>query len=120
MCSHTSGVVIYSRFHQNPFMSHGGRHLPCPIILAIGFCNSLYYCTSRAILFCVVFRLEYEYIVKGYMFQKGRLKITVSKIFKVSSCSIFTVENLVSFPADSTILIFFGSGMKIAFSKSPP
>ena len=108
MCSHTSGVVIYSRFHQNPFMSHGGgRHLPCPIILAIGFCNSLYYCTNRAILFCVVFRLEYEYIVKGYMFQKGRLKITVSKIFKVSSCSIFTVENLVSFPADSTIFSFF-------------
>jgi len=33
--------------------------------------------------FC--FRLEYEYIVKGYMFQKGRLKITVSKIYKVWS-----------------------------------
>lgn len=31
------------------------------------------------------FVLEYEYIVKGYMFQKGRLKITVSKILKVHS-----------------------------------
>lgn len=28
-------------------------------------------------------RMDFEYIVKGYMFRKGRMKITVSKIFKV-------------------------------------
>lgn len=28
-------------------------------------------------------RLEFEYIARGYMFRKGRMKITVSKIFKV-------------------------------------
>lgn len=29
-------------------------------------------------------RMDFEYIVRGYMFRKGRMKITVSKIFKVS------------------------------------
>lgn len=28
-------------------------------------------------------RMDYEYIVRGYMFRKGRMKITVSKIFKI-------------------------------------
>lgn len=28
-------------------------------------------------------RLDYEYIIRGYMFRKGRMKITVSKIFKM-------------------------------------
>lgn len=47
------------------------------------------------------FVLEYEYVVKGYMFQKGRLKITVSKIFQVLSSGntdvvdAFTGSNLV-------------------------
>ena len=26
------------------------------------------------------FRLEYEYIAKGYIFRKGRIKITVSRV----------------------------------------
>jgi len=29
-------------------------------------------------------RMEFEYIARGYMFRKGRMKITVSKIFKVA------------------------------------
>lgn len=29
------------------------------------------------------FRLDHEFILKGYMFRKGRMKITVSKIFRV-------------------------------------
>ncbi|CAB0019831.1 unnamed protein product [Nesidiocoris tenuis] len=29
-------------------------------------------------------RLDFEYVARGYMFRKGRMKITVSKIFKVS------------------------------------
>ncbi|KAF7998011.1 hypothetical protein HCN44_009409 [Aphidius gifuensis] len=29
-------------------------------------------------------RLDYEYIIRGYMFRKGRMKITVSKIFKMA------------------------------------
>lgn len=28
-------------------------------------------------------RMEFEYIARGYMFRKGRMKITVSKVFKV-------------------------------------
>lgn len=28
-------------------------------------------------------RIEFEYVARGYMFRKGRMKITVSKIFKV-------------------------------------
>ena len=43
---------------------------------------------------CCVFRLEYEYVVKGYMFQKGRLKITVSKILKVCSVLIMWVYGI--------------------------
>lgn len=30
-------------------------------------------------------RLDFEYIARGYMFRKGRMKITVSKIFKMGS-----------------------------------
>lgn len=33
------------------------------------------------------FRMDFEYILRGYMFRKGRMKITVSKIFKV--CIMF-------------------------------
>ncbi|CAO1399914.1 unnamed protein product [Diamesa hyperborea] len=29
-------------------------------------------------------RLEFEYTIRGYMFRKGRMKITVSKIFKIN------------------------------------
>ncbi|CAM1295879.1 MED18 (predicted) [Pycnogonum litorale] len=29
------------------------------------------------------FRLDHEFILKGYMFRKGRMKITVSKIFRM-------------------------------------
>ncbi|XP_014789612.1 mediator of RNA polymerase II transcription subunit 18 [Octopus bimaculoides] len=29
------------------------------------------------------FRLDYEYVIKGYFFHKGRMKVTVSKIFRM-------------------------------------
>lgn len=32
-------------------------------------------------------RVDYEYIVRGYMFRKGRMKVTVSKIFKMAGMS---------------------------------
>lgn len=32
-------------------------------------------------------RIDYEYIVRGYMFRKGRMKVTVSKIFKMGNIS---------------------------------
>lgn len=35
-------------------------------------------------------RMDFEYIVRGYMFRKGRMKITVSKIFKVNYVSVFS------------------------------
>ena len=44
VCGHTHDVVIYSKFHQNPFRGFeapGGRNLAFPITLAIGFYNSL-------------------------------------------------------------------------------
>ena len=50
MCGHTPDVVIYSKFHRNPFRglgAPGGRNLRIPITLGIGFYNSLYYRTSR-------------------------------------------------------------------------
>ena len=44
MCAHTRD--LYSKFHRNPFIGFGapgGRNLPIPITLAIGFYKSLYY-----------------------------------------------------------------------------
>jgi len=46
MCCHTRDVVIHSRFHQNPlrdFGATGGRNLPFPITLVIGFTTA---CTT--------------------------------------------------------------------------
>jgi len=41
------------------------------------------------------FRMDFEYILRGYMFRKGRMKITVSKIFKVGDISfMFIIINL--------------------------
>ncbi|BFG02555.1 mediator of RNA polymerase II transcription subunit 18 [Drosophila madeirensis] len=42
-------------------------------------------CTSSILEFLTEmgFRLEFEYIAKGYMFRKGRMKITVSKLIKI-------------------------------------
>jgi len=48
MCGHTGDLVIYSKFHRNPFRSFGapgGQNLAFPITLVIGF-YSLYYSTS--------------------------------------------------------------------------
>ena len=28
----------------------------------------------------IIFRLEYEYIAKGFIFRKGRIKVTVSRV----------------------------------------
>jgi len=47
---HVVDLVIYSKFHRNPFMGFGapvGRNLPFFITLSIGFYNSLYNRASR-------------------------------------------------------------------------
>ena len=50
VCGYTRDVVIYSKFHRNPFRrfgAPGGQNMAFPITLAIGFYNSLYFRTSR-------------------------------------------------------------------------
>ena len=50
MCGHTRDLVIYFKFHRDPFSvfgTPGGQNLAFPITLAIRFYNSLYYRTSR-------------------------------------------------------------------------
>lgn len=44
-------------------------------------------CTASIVEFLTElgFRMEFEYRVTGYMFRKGRMKITISKIFKTPS-----------------------------------
>jgi len=37
------------------------------------------------------FRMDFEYILRGYMFRKGRMKITVSKIFKVGDIYVMSI-----------------------------
>lgn len=32
------------------------------------------------------FRLDYEFVLKGFMFRKGRMKVTVAKVCRVSIC----------------------------------
>ena len=46
-------------------------------------------------------RMDFEYIVRGYMFRKGRMKITVSKIFKVI---LVRFEVLRVVPVKNTVL----------------
>lgn len=43
-------------------------------------------CTASIVEFLTEmgFRIDFEYVNRGYMFRKGRMKITVSKIFKMS------------------------------------
>ena len=50
MCGHNLEIVIYPKFHQNPFKGFEAtrcQNLSCPIDLASGVYNSSYYCTSR-------------------------------------------------------------------------
>lgn len=37
--------------------------------------------------------MDFEYILRGYMFRKGRMKITVSKIFKVGNFKLIFIFN---------------------------
>ena len=47
-CCYTATLLYSLGFVTvHAFSSHGGRNLPFPITLAIGFNNSFYYCTSR-------------------------------------------------------------------------
>lgn len=40
-------------------------------------------------------RVDFEFTIKGYMFRKGRMKVTVSKIFKVNSSDAISQSYLV-------------------------
>lgn len=42
------------------------------------------------------FRLDHEFVVRGYYFHKGRMKVTVSKILKMIQQGITTSDNLES------------------------
>ena len=42
---------------------------------------------------CLYFRMDYEFIAKGFFFHKGRMKVTVSKLYKVGSF-VITVDLL--------------------------
>ncbi|KXJ72352.1 hypothetical protein RP20_CCG018315 [Aedes albopictus] len=54
-------------------------------------------CTPHVVEFLTEmgFRVDFEYITKGYMFRKGRMKVTVSKIFKVNSSEPISQSYLV-------------------------
>ncbi|XP_044728437.1 mediator of RNA polymerase II transcription subunit 18 [Chrysoperla carnea] len=39
-------------------------------------------------------RVDFEYIVRGYMFRKGRMKVTVSKIFKMTTIANKPTESV--------------------------
>lgn len=39
--------------------------------------------------------MDFEYILRGYMFRKGRMKITVSKIFKVGDINLIFIPTII-------------------------
>eukprot|EP00096_Caligus_rogercresseyi_P000648 TRINITY_DN11123_c0_g1_i1.p1 TRINITY_DN11123_c0_g1~~TRINITY_DN11123_c0_g1_i1.p1 ORF type:complete len:221 (+),score=66.66 TRINITY_DN11123_c0_g1_i1:67-729(+) len=51
-------------------------------------------CSSNAIEFLSELgcRLEYEFVAKGFIFRKGRMKIIISKIFKMGSPGLESLE----------------------------
>ena len=52
MCGHAHDIVIYFKFHRNPFTGFGapgGRKLPFPITLPTGFYNSMYCATVKGV-----------------------------------------------------------------------
>ena len=66
VCGHTPDVVIYYKFHRNPFRglgAPGGRNLPIPITLAIGFYNSLHYRASNSLHYRASRDLYYTIII---------------------------------------------------------
>ncbi|XP_053688143.1 mediator of RNA polymerase II transcription subunit 18 [Sabethes cyaneus] len=54
-------------------------------------------CTPHVVEFLTEmgFRMDFEYITRGYMFRKGRMKVTVSKIVKVNTSEPISQSYLV-------------------------
>lgn len=38
-------------------------------------------------MYVLFFQLDHEFIAKGYIMKKGRIKVTVFKMYKVSECT---------------------------------
>lgn len=55
-------------------------------------------CTSNIVEFLSELgcHLEYEHVCKGYIFRKGRMKITMSKVFRVINVCYLLVMNLMA------------------------
>lgn len=53
-------------------------------------------------------RVDFEYINRGYMFRKGRMKITVSKIFKVKPGDSFNEPISQSYLVELSVLAATG------------
>lgn len=65
-------------------------------------------------------RLEFEYNIRGYLFRKGRMKITVSKLFKVPMeqiSSSYLVEMSVLAPPGADAI---GEEMRVFAEKLKP
>jgi len=64
-------------------------------------------CTSTIVEFLTELgcRVEFEYTNRGYMFRKGRMKITVSKIFKTSGIPLKPGEPFTEQPISQSYLV---------------
>lgn len=66
-------------------------------------------------------RLEFEYTIRGYLFRKGRMKISVSKIFKINQEPLsqsYLVELSVLAPSSSATTL--GEDMRVFAEKLKP
>jgi len=59
-------------------------------------CIDIGCCSSNVLEFLgeMGFRLEFEFVLKGYLFRKGRMKVTMSKLFRLPSAQVKSTENL--------------------------
>jgi len=67
------------RYVGQPEVGDKNRFTICRSVIEVGTSNNLVTWLNE-----LGFRLDYEYVVKGHMFHKGRMKILVQKVFRLN------------------------------------
>ncbi|XP_022662266.1 mediator of RNA polymerase II transcription subunit 18-like isoform X1 [Varroa jacobsoni] len=66
------------RYVGQPEVGDKNRFTMCRSVVEVGTSSNLVTWLNE-----LGFRLDFEYVVKGHMFQKGRMKVLVQKVFRV-------------------------------------
>ena len=79
-------------FKSNPLTGEARQPTVLRSCIDIGCCSS----NVLEFLGEMGFRLEFEYVLKGYLFRKGRMKVTMSKLFRLPVIKKKTFSVLIS------------------------